>query len=254
LGTGFLPPNDSTNAGTGSVSFTVRPKAGLMETTIANTASITFDDPPAITTSVWQVGVDNTPPASHVRPIDGPQDPGLCTLRWEPEGSWPDLRDYTVYAREDQGPYWAWRLNTVALSDTFAARAGHSYSFYTCARDVHGNIEAAPLDPDAIFSSPVGVVGVPAPRLALAGARPNPALGALRVWFTLASHEPATLELVDVAGRRVARQPVGRLGPGEHVVTLEASPAPRAGLYFLRLSQGQSVLNARVVLLRDDHP
>src|SRR5262249_36010474 len=44
----------------------------------------------------------------------------------------------------------------------------------------------------------------PAPRLTLELARPNPVRGELRAWFTLPGSEPATMELIDVAGRRVA--------------------------------------------------
>jgi hypothetical protein len=70
------------------------------------------------------------------------------------------------------------------------------------------------------------------------------------VWLTLASEEPATLELFDVAGRRVARRAVGSLGAGEHVVELGDTPALKPGLYFMRLEQGARVLHARAALMR----
>ncbi len=85
--------------------------------------------------------------------------------------------------------------------------------------------------------------------LALEGARPNPTTGALRVWLTLPSREAATLELIDVAGRRVLRRDVGSLGPGAHGVALDAARL-RPGLYFIRLAQGASVRRSRVVVVR----
>ena len=85
--------------------------------------------------------------------------------------------------------------------------------------------------------------------LALAGARPNPTTGPIQVWLTLPSRERATLDLLDVAGRRVARREVGQLGPGTHLVTLTPSPTPRAGLYFLRLTQGDRELKGRVAVI-----
>lgn len=140
-------------------------------------------------------------------------------------------------------------MNTVAASDTFMAKAGHSYRFYSRARDVAGNIEVAPASPDAQYTSSVAVgEGVEA-RLELAGARPNPARGAVNVWFTLGSGE-AALELFDVSGRRVTRRAVGTMGAGEHVVTLGVTPELRAGLYFVRLSQAGQELHARVALMR----
>jgi hypothetical protein len=81
------------------------------------------------------------------------------------------------------------------------------------------------------------------------GARPNPARGALRVMFTLPSRESARLELIDVAGRRVLHRDVGNLGPGAHVLSLDATSL-KSGLYFLRLSQGDRALKSRVVLMR----
>jgi len=94
----------------------------------------------------------------------------------------------------------------------------------------------------------VGEAG-PGP-LALEGAWPNPARGAIRAYFTLPSAAPATLELIDVAGRRVLRRAVGELGPGRHSLDLGAAARLRPGLYFLRLVQAGRVLHARVAVLR----
>jgi hypothetical protein len=247
---GFLPPNLVPPEGEGSVLFTVRPLTSLPSgASISNAASIIFDDPPALTTAPWNNLLDNQPPASHVKPFATTQDPGRYKVQWEPVGSWPDLRDYTIYARQDNGPYWVWRQNTVALSDTFAAVAGHTYSFYSRARDVTGNIEAAPASPDAQLTSSVAVPPEEKPVLSLAGARPNPAFRRLDVWFTLPGREPATLELFDLGGRRVARREVGSLGPGEHMVTLGSMPRLRPAMYFVRLTRGDARLVVRVALL-----
>ena len=252
LGVGFLPVNDATHVGEGSVRFNIRPKNPLTGT-ISNAASILFDVPPATSTVAWLSSVDNMAPRSHVKPFTTPQDPARYKVEWEPvAGPWPDLWDYTIYASEDGGPYWAWRQPraTAATSDTFAARGGHSYRFYSRARDVNNNTESDKTTPEAQMNSPVGVGDPGERRVSLAGARPNPAPGEMEVWFTLASAEAAALEVYDVVGRRVLRRSVGALGPGEHVVRLGESPQLRAGLYFLRLSQGRQVLHARVAVVR----
>jgi hypothetical protein len=70
------------------------------------------------------------------------------------------------------------------------------------------------------------------------------------VLFSLPSAEPASLDLFDVAGRHVFRRAVGLLGPGRHTLVLGENHELRAGLYFLRLSQGGRTLHARVALMR----
>jgi hypothetical protein len=252
LNMGFLPPNVTPPQGEGSVLFTVLPKAGLATgTVISNTASILFDDPPAVNTAAWTNGVDNSPPSSNVQPIAAQSNLPSIPVSWTAIGAPPDLRDFTIYVKQDAGPYRVWRLNTPTTSDTLVPPKDHqfhTFSFYSVARDQAGNIEAAPATADASTQSTTGVDASGTPMLALYGARPNPTSGSVVVWFTLPSRERATLELIDVAGRRVARREVGQLGPGTHLVAL-ASPA-RAGLYFLRLTHGNQELQGRVAVIR----
>ena len=248
---GFLPPNRTPPEGEGSVLFTVLPRSTLVTgTEIHNGAVFTLDSQPTSDMGVWMNTVDNTPPASHVMPLSARQDSACFTVRWETEGTPGDVRDYTIYASEDEGTYRAWRQNTVALSDTFASRLGHSYSFYSVARDLSGNVEPAPTHADAETNAPADVQTERAWRTGLEGARPNPARGEIWAWFTLASRERATLELIDIAGRRVVRRDLTGLGPGPHRLTLGDTPGVRPGLYFLRLTEGRQVRNARVVMLR----
>jgi hypothetical protein len=94
-------------------------------------------------------------------------------------------------------------------------------------------------------------IQTPAAQLALAGLRPNPSTGAdLKVAFTLASTEPAQLELMDVAGRRVASRDVGSLGVGPHLEPLTVGQHVSPGLYWVRLSQGARSLVAKAVVAR----
>ncbi len=89
-----------------------------------------------------------------------------------------------------------------------------------------------------------------APALALEGARPNPALHGLTIAFTLPNASPARLEVVDLAGRRVASREVGSLGAGRHVLDLTEGASFRSGVYWLRLCQGGRTLTAKVAVLR----
>ena len=85
--------------------------------------------------------------------------------------------------------------------------------------------------------------------LALARIWPNPSSLPLRVTFALPASGPASLELVDVAGRSVLAQELGAPGAGLHDATFGTGASLRPGTYWLRLSQGDGHTASRVVIL-----
>ena len=85
---------------------------------------------------------------------------------------------------------------------------------------------------------------------ALEGLRPNPAVGALNVSFSLPKEGPATMELLDLAGRRVIDREVGHLGRGRHVFRLDSGSRMAPGVYWLRLRQGAQQALTRAVVMR----
>jgi hypothetical protein len=94
-------------------------------------------------------------------------------------------------------------------------------------------------------------VDVPAASaFALHGARPNPAVSGngVLVSFTLPDAAPATLELLDVGGRRVSERHV--TGPGARIVNLSEGLALEPGVYLIRLTQGTHSLTSRVTVMR----
>jgi len=99
--------------------------------------------------------------------------------------------------------------------------------------------------------APLGVPTAVPIALALEPVGPNPRHGAtMFVRFALADASAASIELLDVAGRRIAIRDVGRLGAGRHVVALEEARDMAPGVYLLRLRQGADMRFARVVSLR----
>ena len=112
--------------------------------------------------------------------------------------------------------------------------------------DVNGNESAFAL------LTPGGTVDVPgagAVRFALEPLR-NPSYnGRLQVRFALPVASRATLELVDVSGRRVASRDVGTLGAGRHEMNLGEGQRLSSGIYFVRLTQGVNVATRRVTVL-----
>jgi hypothetical protein len=83
---------------------------------------------------------------------------------------------------------------------------------------------------------------------ALDPVRPNPTRGgALAVHFSLPTAAPARLELLDVAGRRIASHEVGA---GQHSLDLGAGQHLAPGLYLVRLTQGANTRTTRAVVLK----
>ena len=97
-------------------------------------------------------------------------------------------------------------------------------------------------------------LGVPSPMggaLALAAPAPNPRRGdqAMRVSFVLPRDERATLELLDLEGRRVAHLPARSYHAGPNTLQWLPGPLP-ADLYWVRLrtASGLSATRKWVVL------
>jgi hypothetical protein len=101
-----------------------------------------------------------------------------------------------------------------------------------------------------IVDHQLDVPGTPRVALALQGVEPNPArAGRFAVRFALASDAPATLDLLDLAGRRMASRQVGGMGAGSHRVVFAAGPRLAPGIYHVRLAQGTQVRLARAIVL-----
>ncbi|MEK7269345.1 MAG: T9SS type A sorting domain-containing protein [Planctomycetota bacterium] len=100
-------------------------------------------------------------------------------------------------------------------------------------------------------AAPLGNGPVPDARPAFAIRRihPNPATAGGIVRLALSESAPASLEMFDIAGRRVWSREVGTLGPGEHNLILADGARLPAGVYLVRLTQGKHVATARAVFL-----
>ncbi|MGH7731506.1 MAG: Ig-like domain-containing protein [Candidatus Eiseniibacteriota bacterium] len=96
-------------------------------------------------------------------------------------------------------------------------------------------------------SIPVAVGDPPGAGFAIHRVHPTPSRGAIHVELSLADARPARLELIDVAGRRVASRDLGPVGPGRRRVDLAAGLG--SGIYIIRLTQGERSRTAKAVVL-----
>jgi hypothetical protein len=151
----------------------------------------------------------------------------------------------TVYRRD---PATEWRdLGTPSAEATDRLRyedravsPGTRYAYRLSHRD--GEVER--------FTDETWVEVPRAFEFALAGLRPNPAIGTPRAAFSLPDDSPARLDLLDVSGRRIASRDVGSLGAGQHVVALEEAHGIEPGIYWLRLTRDGEARTVRGVVSR----
>ena len=102
-----------------------------------------------------------------------------------------------------------------------------------------------------IYDASIVGVGGDTPRLALLGAWPNPARQDLAVSLALpGSAARGTLELLDLAGRRVAFRDLAGLGAGRHQITLLDHQRVTPGLYLVRMIHDGEVRSMKVAVLR----
>jgi hypothetical protein len=136
---GFLPPG----AG-GSLLFTVMPKQGLVTgTQIQNQATVVFDVNAPMNTPTWTNTLDNSPPTSRVVALPAIENSLNFLVQWSGTDVGAGVQDFTVYVSDNSGPYIAFQTSTAATSAIFSGQNGHAYAFYSIARDLVGNVEAA---------------------------------------------------------------------------------------------------------------
>jgi len=110
----------------------------------------------------------------------------------------------------------------------------------------------------SVWMLDLGTVSLDAPtstsgsRLALAVPAPNPTRGAARLEITLATSAQVDVSVFDAAGRRIRLLAHGTLAQGRHEIAWDArderGSRARAGVYFVRASDGSETRTQRLVI------
>ena len=96
-----------------------------------------------MSTQTWLNTIDKTSPTSHVVQLPSTETAATFTVSWTGTDVGAGVRDYTIYVSDNGGAFIAWQTNTTATSASFRGQVGHTYAFYSIARDLTGNVEAA---------------------------------------------------------------------------------------------------------------
>lgn len=149
---GFLLPNDETGRGDGFVSYTVKPLRNVATGTVIDAqARIVFDSEGPIDTPAIFHTLDAGGPSSAVLALPADSEDNSFVVRWAgtDAAGGSAVRDYEVYVSIDGGAWQLWQLATTDTEALYEGEPGHSYAFYSVARDNAGNVEAAPAEADA---------------------------------------------------------------------------------------------------------
>jgi hypothetical protein len=176
-----LPPADSL-AGflaigeEGSVSFSVAPKAGTATNTqLTNKATIVFDANAPMDTPVWSNTIDTVAPTSGVLPLPSVEPPTGFTVAWSGTDVGSGIQDFTIFVSDNGAPFTPFLTNTSAISATFTGQLGHTYGFYSIARDLVGNVEASKTTAEATTLVSLVTDNTPPVTSAALSAQPNAA-------------------------------------------------------------------------------
>ncbi len=167
---------------------------------------------------------------------------GLVTLRWESSDA--QSGGFSVQRRQadenwiDLGPPRVVSSSLLMFEDRALPPGRYAYRL----RSWSGGAEA--------FTVEAWVSVESSARIALAGFRPNPAVGSVALGFELTDAGPASLEVHDVRGRRVWARDVGSLGAGKHLVRLDEESKVSPGVYWIRLRHSGGELLAKGVVAR----
>ena len=154
---GFLPPLSSNEYGW--FAFSVVPIGGLSTgTMIENRAYVNFDYTqyfPAPPGGPWVNTIDAGAPSSSVSVALANGTEMVCTFSGSDDSGGAGIKDYTIFMSDNGGPYQS-ALNHVKTSPaSLNGVPGHTYRFYSVARDNIGNTESAPAAPDSTLTIPI---------------------------------------------------------------------------------------------------
>ena len=146
---GFLPPNVNAPEGDGGVTFSVRPKDNSTEVTVDNKARIIFDANDPIDTNTWHNQLDFNSPQSRVTALPATSESKSVDVSWSGTDVGSGIATYSVFVSKNGGAFESWLSDVTQTSAKYFGESGQTYAFYSVAKDNAGNVEAAPITPDA---------------------------------------------------------------------------------------------------------
>ena len=168
--------------------------------------------------------------------------PGRVHLTWR--GSEGDVASYLVERRTDAEDW------SILIRSRLGPGGRLEYEDRSVLPGAHATYRLVVESRGGLVGLQEIPVEIPLPMpLTLRWARVDADGRMVHISYVLETNEPASLELLDVAGRRVMTRALGSPGAGEHDERFTSRALP-AGVYFVRLTQNRQTRTARLMLIR----
>ena len=245
---GFLPPNNTSPEGEGSVSYNIQLLDGLSNNEEINAkAMIFFDLNEPIETNEYLNTLDLEPPTSTMTGVFTTWEENLYRIEWEGSDEQSGVRYYTIYIAVDDEEYDPW-FTTESTSLYFTADPDSVYKFFCIAADSAGNEE--PMKTSYEASTEILSIG----DIALSGLNdivdvyPNPATNTINIEYTTFNSGKILISLVNSYGEEVFTQNLSVFSAtNKH--TIDSSDLP-TGIYFLNLKGGNRTITKKVAVVK----
>ena len=245
---GFLPPNQNSPEGEGSVSYLVNIKNSLLnDETIKARAEIIFDLNEPIVTNEYSNSLDYAPPDSKITGIYYTSEPNVYRMSIYGEDKQSGVAYYVIYMSEDDGDY----IPIYSTSETyyiFTGEAGKTYKFYSIAVDNVGNEEQAPPDYDvSTLSVAVNENSVSSLEF---GLYPNPANSDVNVSFSIQGGTYVSFKIFNsLGGECITTLRNSFYNAGTHNIKLDTRNLP-TGLYTVQMILEGKAINKKLVIIK----
>jgi hypothetical protein len=147
---GFLPPDQTPPNGEGFVTYFVRPVPGLNSgTQVQAQAAVVFDTNAPVLTNSFINTLVTARPTSRVNALPSVETTTSFTVSWSgTDAGGPGIASFDIFVSTDGGAFQPLLTGTSASSATFTGQTGHTYGFYSIARDSIGTVENSKSSPD----------------------------------------------------------------------------------------------------------
>ncbi|WP_342361882.1 CARDB domain-containing protein [Terrarubrum flagellatum] len=157
---GFLPPDDGDGIGQGFVTYTIKAKNSVVTGDLIDaSARIIFDQNGPIDTVPIFNTLDAVAPTSAVEALPATSEDTDFLVSWAGLDDGAGVATYTIFVSDNGAKFTSWLEDTSFTSAMFAGQAGHTYAFYSVAKDYARNVENEPASPDATITI-AGAAGV----------------------------------------------------------------------------------------------